>query len=522
MFVIIQKYLDKEVIKISTIFALVYCLMFNSAIFVYKFEYYQVNLLTGVLELAKDFLYNFITLFLIFFGLSFYRYIFVIGTLLLFITGAAASYYLFFLGVAPSLAIMPAIFGTHQTEAMELISLRLIFWCVFSCIVCVYCMWRYMPPKSLKLLTRILTFICLIFVFSNVASPRHSFLRAYFPFQYLHNAYIFLFAQDQGFVKEDISLKYDVIDNSEEDLLGILVLGESARYSNFGINGYERDTTPNLSKVENLVSYKAIACSNNTFLSVPCMLSRFGAKDLAKVEKETSALSVLTKMGFDTLWMGTQSITKYYRNKPGGSFYDEVKFHMIPGGSLVFLPNDLDGKMLPYFQQSIQEKGKKFIVIHTTGSHWNYALRYPKEFEKYTPAISVEAKIDASGCSKEELINSYDNSILYTDHFLSEVIKHLKNKNAFLIYASDHGESLGEGGRLTHGADGYFKEQMEVPVMVWFSEKYKKNHPEKWESVKSFKEEVISHDYIFHSILDCVGIESEMVDKSLSLCRKLK
>lgn len=522
MFGVIQKYLDKEVIKISVIFALLYCLMFNSAIFVYKFEYYQVNPFTGTLELVKDFLYNFITLFLVFFGLSFHRYIFFVGALLLFITGSAASYYLFFLGVAPSLSIMPAIFGTHQTEALELISSRLVIWSVFSCILCIYYMWRYMPSKSLKLLTRILTLICLIFALSNVVSPRHSFLRAYFPFQYLHNAYIFLFAQDKGFVKEDISLKYDIIDNSEEDLLGVLVLGESARYSNFGINGYERDTTPNLDKIENLISYKAIACSNNTFLSVPCMLSRFKAKDLAKVEKETSVLSVLTKMGFDTLWMGTQSITKYYRNKPGGSFYDEVKFHMIPGGSLVFLPNDLDEKMLPYFQQSIQEKGKKFIVIHTTGSHWNYALRYPKEFEKYTPAIPIDSKVDASGCSKEELINSYDNSILYTDHFLSELIKRLKDKNAFLIYASDHGESLGEGGRLTHGADGYFKEQMEVPFMVWFSEKYKKNHPEKWESVKSFKEKEISHDYIFHSILDCVGIESEMIDKSLSLCRKLK
>ena len=521
MFWFIQKYLDKEVVKISAIFALIYCLMFNSAIFVYKFEYYQANILTGVLELVKDFLYNFIALFLFFFGLGFYRYIFVIGALLLFITGAAASYYLFFLGVPPSLAIMPAIFGTHQTEAMELISLRLVFWCIFSCIVCIYCMWRYMPPMSLKLLTRILTFICLIFVLSNVVKPKYSFLRSYFPFQYLHNAYIFLFAQDKDFIKEDISLKYDFIDNSDEDVLGVLVLGESARYSNFGINGYKRDTTPNLDKVENLVNYKAIACSNNTFLSVPCMLSRFGEKDLAKVEKETSALSILTKLGFDTLWMGTQSITKYYRNKPGGSFYDEVKFHMIPGGSLVFLPNDLDEKMLPYLEQNLQENGKRFIVMHSTGSHWNYSARYPEEFEKYTPAIDVNAKIDASGCSREELINSYDNSILYTDYFLSEVIKRLKDKNAFLVYASDHGESLGEGGRLTHGMDGYFKEQREVPVMIWFSEKYKKNHPKKWESVKSFKDKIISHDYIFHSILDCTGIESKMIDKSLSLCRKI-
>ena len=275
-------------------------------------------------------------------------------------------------------------------------------------------MWRYIPAVSLKLLTRILTFICLVFVLSNVVKPKYGFLKSYFPFQYLHNAYIFLFAQDEDFIKQDISLKYEFKDSSDEDVVGVLVLGESARYSNFGINGYERDTTPNLDKVDNLVNYKAIACSNNTYLSVPCMLSRLSEKDLSKVEKETSALSVLTKMGFETLWMGTQSITKYYRNKPGGSFYDEVKFHMIPGGSLVFLPNDLDGKMLPYLAQKLQEDGKKFIVMHSTGSHWNYSSRYPKEFEKFTPSIDQNAKIDASGCSREELVNSYDNSILYT------------------------------------------------------------------------------------------------------------
>ena len=69
--------------------------------------------------------------------------------------------------------------------------------------------------------------------------------------------------------------------------------------------------------------------------------------------------------------------------------------------------------------------------------------------------------------------------------------------------------------------DGYFKEQREVPIIVWFSEKYKKNHPKKWEAVESFKEKIISHDYVFHSILDCTGIESEIIDKSLSLCKKI-
>jgi glucan phosphoethanolaminetransferase (alkaline phosphatase superfamily) len=522
MFKVIQKHLDKDVVRLSVIFALLYCVLFNSAIIVYKFEYYQANILTGVLELVKDFIYNFITLFLFFFGLSFNRYIFVLGSLFLFMTGAITSYYLFYFGVSPSLAIMPAIFGTHQTEAMELISLRIVLWCVFNFIVCVYGIYRYLPNKSLPIITRILTLVCLVLTINNIISPKYSFLKSNFPVQYLHNAYLYIFAQDEDFIKKDISLDHDYIDKSDEDALGVLVIGEAARYSNFGINGYGRDTTPNLEKLHSLVNYKAISCSNTTFLSVPCMLSRYGEKDLNLVEKETSILSILTKLGFETLWMGTQSITKYYRNKLGGSFYNEVDFHMIPGGSLVFLPNDLDGKMLPYLEKSLQDEkyGKKFIVMHSTGSHWNYSARYPIEFEKFKPAIDINANIDASGCLNEELVNSYDNSILYTDYFLSEVIDRLKNENAFLIYASDHGESLGECGRLTHGSDGYFAEQREVPIMVWFSDKYIKNHPEKWEAVKSFQKDLISHDNIFHSILGCLGIESEIVDESLNLCKK--
>ena len=490
-------------------------------VFFHTINYYHVNIFTGFLELIKDFIYNIITLFIFFFGLTLHRYLFILGALFLFFTGAASSYYLFFFGISPSLAIMPSIFGTNQAEALELVSLKLVFWCSFNIALCIYFTWRYMPRTPTSVLTKLLSLLCLILALSNVAFPKYSFFRSYFPIQYLHNAYFFLFEQNENFYKEDISVKHDFKDSSDDDIIGVLVIGESARYSNFGINGYERNTTPNLEKIDDLINYKAISCSSNTFLSVPCMLSRYGEKELSKINKETSVLSILTRLNFDTLWMGTQSITKYYRNKPGGSFYDEVNFHIIPGGSLIFSPNDLDGKMLPYLHKKIQEiEGKKFIVIHTTGSHWKYASRYTKEFDKFKPSIDPNAKIDPASCSKLELVNSYDNSILYTDYFLSEVIKQLQNSNAFMLYVSDHGESLGEEGRLTHAAEGYFKEQREVPIIIWFSDKYKQKNSEKIEAAKLIAQKTISHDYVFHTILDCLNIESDIIDKSLSLCRR--
>jgi len=521
MFKFIQRHIDANMIKSAFAFAIIYCLLFNSAVIIYKFEYYQANILTAILELAKDFVYLVITLFVFFFGLSIHRVIFIIGSLLLFSTGALASYYLFFFSISPTLGMMPSIFGTHHTELYELLSVKMIIWESFSILICLYSISHFNVQTTKLFFSRILSAICLLIVINNVITPKFSFMKTYFPMQYLHNSYVFFFGKSHNkYTKEDISTKYKFQDKSDYDLIGVFVVGESARYDHFGINGYERDTTPHLSKTKNLVTFKSEACSNNTYLAVPCMLSRFGAKDIDLVNTETSMLSILTKLGFDTIWFGTQSITKYYRNQEGGSFYDEVNFHTIPGGSLVFMPNSHDCQMLPYLEKSIKSDGKKFIVLHMTGSHWNYAARHPEEFTKFQPVADSSMKHDPSGCSIEELVNSYDNSILYTDFFLHKVIETLKDKNAFLLYASDHGESLGEEGRLTHGheCEKLPKEQYNVPLMVWMSDKYKNSHSDNWSSMREESKKEISHDSIFHTILDCLDIASEAIDSSLSLC----
>ena len=135
MFKYIQKHLDINLIKASLIFALFYCVLFNFAVFIYKFQYVQSDILIAIMELTKDFVYNIVVLFIIFFGLTVYRLLFIIASVFLFVTGALASYYLFFFSISPTLSIMPSIFGTDSTEVYELVSARLIVWLVFICIV---------------------------------------------------------------------------------------------------------------------------------------------------------------------------------------------------------------------------------------------------------------------------------------------------------------------------------------------------------------------------------------------------
>ena len=515
----IQKQLDVSLVSTALTFALIYCLMFNTSVVLYKYEYYQVSFVSAVFELLKQFIYTYIATFIFFFGLAIHRLIFIIGSIFLFFTGAIASYYLFYLGVAPTEKMMPAIYGTEISEISELISTRVIIWIIFSLSICIFGIKHFNPQTTKSFFSRMLTALCLFVAINNIISPQFKILKSYFPLQYLHNSYVYFFG-NKDHVRQDISKEFSFqIINNKEDIVGVLVIGESARYSNFGINGYERDTTPNLKKINNLYSFEGRSCDNTTHLSIACLFSRHNEQNIDKVKSETVFLSVLTALGYDTTWISTQSISGYYEST--STLYDEVKFSIIPGGSLLYSMNSHDGLMLPYIEKLLEKQGRQFITVQLSGSHWNYASRYPEEFTKFNPTQKKNAKIDQASCTKEELINSYDNSILYTDFFLANLIDLLKNKNAFLIFASDHGESLGENRRLGHGSE-FAPEQKEIPFMVWFSDSFKKNYPELVNAVNSHKGQIISHDYIFHSVLHCLGIESEVLDLNYSLCNSKK
>jgi glucan phosphoethanolaminetransferase (alkaline phosphatase superfamily) len=379
----IQKQLDVSLVSTALTFALIYCLMFNTSVVLYKYEYYQVSFVSAVFELLKQFIYTYIATFIFFFGLAIHRLIFIIGSIFLFFTGAIASYYLFYLGVAPTEKMMPAIYGTEISEISELISTRVIIWIIFSLSICIFGIKHFNPQTTKSFFSRMLTALCLFVAINNIISPQFKILKSYFPLQYLHNSYVYFFG-NKGHVRQDISKKFSFqIINNKEDIAGVLVIGESARYSNFGINGYERDTTPNLKKINNLYSFEGRSCDNTTHLSIACLFSRHNEQNIDKVKSETGFLSVLTALGYDTTWISTQSISGYYEST--STLYDEVKFSIIPGGSLLYSMNSHDGLMLPYIEKLLEKQGRQFITVQLSGSHWNYASRYPEEFTKFNP-----------------------------------------------------------------------------------------------------------------------------------------
>ncbi|MGV2432500.1 MAG UNVERIFIED_CONTAM: sulfatase-like hydrolase/transferase [Rickettsiaceae bacterium] len=499
------------------VIALVYFLLFNSSILIYKYSYYKAGASLALIELSKESLYIFIMLCLSLLGFSINNMLFKIYSIFLYSTGALVSYYVYAMKILPTKQVVKAFFDVESVEAYELVSIKMIGWVILSIVICLYLLKMLEAQETKNKISK--GIICLLFILSiaNIITPFYRVFQTYLPINYLNNSYHYFIDRYTSKDKVNIVLENKFSSNAKDDLIAVLVIGESARYENFSLNNYKRDTNPNLTKLTNITSYKCEASANNTYDSVSSLLSRHNRNNIEASHNENSILSLFTHLDFDTIWIGTQSLTKYYRGQ-SSSIYDEVKMSLIPGGSALYALNSYDEVMLPYFEDAISKNGKKLIVIHMSGSHWNYGARYPEQFAYFKPTCEeLSGKKDQTSCSPETLINSYDNSIRYSDYILSQIISKLEDKNSFLIYVSDHGESLGENGIYGHGSEVFTLQQKNIPLISWFSNKYLASKPD----VPYFnKDKILSHDNIFHSLLDCADISSNLLDKNLSICNK--
>ncbi len=292
----------------------------------------------------------------------------------------------------------------------------------------------------------------------------------------------------------------------------ILVVGETARRDHFSLNGYERKTNPLLEQENRLVDYTNISsCGTSTAISVPCMFAREGHRDfsLDDARHEENLLDILQRVGVSVLWRDNNSSSKGVADRVP---YEDFK---TPKNNPVCDEECRDVGMLAGLQEYIDKQpGDILIVLHQMGNHGPaYFKRYPLEFERFTPACK---SLDLSGCSQEEIVNAYDNAILYTDYFLSQVIALLKQNTpdyaTAMLYVSDHGESLGEMGLYLHGMPYVMapREQTEVATMLWLGESADMD----LQQALALKDKQSSHDAVFNSVLEAFEVESEVIDRS--------
>ncbi|MDH4161930.1 MAG: phosphoethanolamine--lipid A transferase [Nitrospirota bacterium] len=307
----------------------------------------------------------------------------------------------------------------------------------------------------------------------------------------------------------------------------ILVVGETARSKEFSLNGYERNTNPFLEE-DGVISFtRAYACGTATAESLPCMFSHLDRTEysVSKAAQFENVLDVLSRAGISVLWRDNNAGCKgvcarvtmedlSHGSTDGvctsGECYDEILLSGLP-------------------ERLQSSDSDALIVLHQKGSHGPaYFKRHPENFSVFEPECSNSSP---ETCANNDIINAYDNTILYTDYFLHRTIDLLRrNSGAYdtlLVYFSDHGESLGENGVYLHGLPYFLapEEQTRVPLILWMSKGYAANQNLDQECLQAKRHEQFSHSNIFHTLLGAFDVRTDVYRQNRDIfaqCRSVK
>jgi lipid A ethanolaminephosphotransferase len=306
--------------------------------------------------------------------------------------------------------------------------------------------------------------------------------------------------------------------SATKPILLVVVAGETARAQNFQLGGYARETNPELAKRDITYFSNVSSCGTATAVSLPCMFSHLGRADYSyEAGRSTeNLLDVLGRAGYHVEWWDNNTGDK-------GIAARFTVTNLITSTDPRYCADGecTDGiflDALSNYANTITQN--TVLVLHMIGSHGPaYYLRYPKEFEKFTPTCQTP---ELKNCSNEEITNAYDNTILYTDHIVASMIDLLAAQTKALpalLYASDHGESLGENGLYLHGAPYFIApdHQTRVPMLLWMPEDYAKTFKIDKDCIAQQKDASLSHDNLFSTILSLADVHTVEVDAELDL-----
>ena len=458
---------------------------------------------------------------------------------LIFMISAGVAYFMSQYGVLIDAAMLRNFAETNATEVRDLLSLKLLAYNLLLGVLPSFILWK--TPISYRrwhreLFSKVLVVGASAVVIGGVALLNYQGLSSLFrnhhelrlmvvPSNYIGASF--------GYVREQVKSAQQPFAKLGEDAqrnpswqthgrksLTVLVVGESARAENFGILGYGRDTTPKLDKEAGLIAFTDVhSCGTETAVSVPCMFSNMGRKDYdaSKAKNEEGLLDVLKHAGLDVIWRDNQSGCKGTCDRVTLEDVSNFKDPVLCANS-----ECRDEILLQGLQHFIDTLDKDTVlVLHQMGSHGpEYFKRYPKEYERFTPVCESNA---LNTCSRESIVNGYDNTLVYTDHVLSTLIDLLRNNqdkvDTAMLYLSDHGESLGEYNLFLHGTPYMLApdQQKHVAMLAWFSDSYQKAFSVDTHCLQLSREKPLSQDNLFHSMLGLLEVNSKVYNPDLDL-----
>ena len=436
----------------------------------------------------------------------------VVGKFLLvlfFIINAIAVYFVNTYGVIIDESMIGNVLNTDYAESSSFFSIKLILYIIlFGILPSIYIIKVKIINVTVKKFLTI-TSLTLLFILGLVFANSSNVLwidknsktlgGLAMPWCYSVNISLFYVHQYKKNEKEILLPNATIKDNQKS--IVVLVIGESARSQNFSLYGYNKNTNPLLSKIPNVFHFNATSGATYTSAGVKCILEHTRTDDLYEILPNYLFRNNVEVIWRTTNWGEPPVHIKNYQNREAlmpnckgeGCNYDEV--------------------LLSGLKEQIvaSKKNKILIVLHTSTSHGpTYSKKYPPQFETFKPVCN---SVELGNCSQTELINAYDNTIVYTDYILSNVIedlKQLKEYKSAMIFVSDHGESLGEKNLYMHGLPLSIapKEQYEIPFIVWLSDN----------SSKQLKpNKIVSQNYVFHSVLNFLNIQSPIYNEKMNI-----
>ena len=473
--------------------------------------------------------------------LASFRYIAKPVLVVLVLAASAASYFIVTYGIVIDRAMIQNLFETDAREAAELINWRMAAWIALLGVLPALLIARAdirFPRGARGILERIrralgsmlLAAVLLALLFKSLAPALHEHRELRFLLtptnfvQALHGYLSNRFAADVVVAP----LGRDAVKGARwagqaRKTLTVIVVGETARAASFSLNGYARDTNQLLARQSGLINFSRVSsCGTATAVSVPCVFSAFGREDYSqsRAQRQEGLLDVLSHAGFDVVWRDNNSDCK--------GVCDRVSFEDLsrPARASSHCNADecYDERLLEGLPELLRGRGKDVVVVlHQKGSHGPaYASRHPAAFSRFGPECTTG---EFERCSRASIQAAYDNTILYTDYFLSQTIDRLRAMaqqeavDTAMLYFSDHGESLGENNVYLHGTPYFFapREQTQVPMMFWMSDSFGARFRIDRRCLAQRRSEPLSHDNVFHSVLGMLDVNTAVLNPRLDI-----
>ncbi|MFN3986368.1 MAG: phosphoethanolamine transferase [Rhodocyclaceae bacterium] len=457
------------------------------------------------------------------------------------IIGAVAAYHVSNYAIALSPGMMRNVFTTDPAEARELLTPRLFATVVLQAGVAALMLSRIhlQQAPSVRAVLRRTAFVgatTLIAVAAILAASQDiaALMRnnKHLRYQIMPAALVYSSARAASHQSQQASTIRAVVGEdarlgstwatARKPLLMVVVVGETARAANWGLNGYARDTTPRLA-ASDAINFTAVdSCGTDTETSVPCMFSAIGRRnyDEATIRASDSLLHLVARSGIAVNWVDNQSGCKGVCTDLDSSSTDRTAGRAGCDGEYC-----LDEVLLEELAALADEGGNtnRLVVLHQIGNHGPaYHRRYPESFRRFTPTCDTA---DLRRCTRDEIVNSYDNALLYTDTVLARTLAWLADQQAdfdtALVYVSDHGESLGEKGLYLHGMPYALApaEQTRVPMLIWLSDGFAQRNRLDAACLHAQADQPASHDHLFHTLLGLMDIATSVYDRKLDVAQ---